>query len=334
MQMIYPWQENHWQKMLLALRQKRMPHALLLSGLPGLGKEVFARTLAERLLCEQDNDYQSDYACGKCRACHLVSVGTHPDYFYLAPEEDSASIKVQQLRDLIEKFATQSRGNRYRVAIINPAEAMNRTSANALLKILEEPPGPTLFILVTSHMKALPSTILSRCQKIYFTADDSAAALSWLQPQLVSEANAELLLKLADFAPLQTIELIEEKYLETRSQVLQTLEKIITKEIFPLAAVIHFKDINLSRVLQILLSIILDLVRLHFHVSHQYIINSDYLNILNKLQHKIESQVLLQYMVSVQEIYRVLMKNIPINKEMALERLFIEWSTLPSGGNQ
>ena len=161
---LYPWQKNQWQRLLSQHRQERLPHALLLTGAAGLGKETFARQFAQFLLCKA----AGESVCGQCAGCSLILANNHPDLLMIAPEESGKNIKVDQIRDMSATLNQTAQRAGYQVAIISPAEALNRAAANALLKTLEEPSGRVLLLLVSHQPGALPlqspadaSTLLS-----------------------------------------------------------------------------------------------------------------------------------------------------------------------------
>lgn len=196
---LYPWQKGDWQQ--ITREFDALPNAWLLTGAAGIGKTQFAQLLAQALLCESP---QADrLPCGTCQACHWFSSGNHPDYRLLTPgtgEEDNTKspsrklplIKVEAVRDVIEFAHLSAHRNGQRVIVVNPAEAMNTQSANALLKILEEPPASVLFILVSHSKERLLPTIKSRCRQFSLTLPSPQQALNWLEHQGVEHAAAEL----------------------------------------------------------------------------------------------------------------------------------------------
>lgn len=170
----YFWHQKNWTH-LTALyenqektQHRTFPSALLLWGLKGLGKYHFAEQLSAWLLCEHRKNNLSGDPCGQCASCQWLDAGTHPDQLILTPESDSTRIKVDAVRTIHAFSERTSHGGQHRVIIISPAEAMNSSAANALLKILEEPFDNTIFILVSHHISWLLPTIRSRCQQCYF----------------------------------------------------------------------------------------------------------------------------------------------------------------------
>ena len=204
---IYPWLSGHWSFFMQRLNSDKLAHALLIEGPAGIGKTVLARAMVARLLCREDQPR----ACGDCRSCKLLAGLAHPDYFDLQPEEDSKVIKVDQVRALIGKLDLTTSISERKVAYIHPAESMNASAANALLKSLEEPAGNTVLILVSDNPGRLPVTIRSRCQAISINQPDTRLVLEWLEKSTgKDQEQVRYALQAAGGSPLRA-----EQYLET-----------------------------------------------------------------------------------------------------------------------
>ncbi|HMW17425.1 MAG TPA: DNA polymerase III subunit delta' [Accumulibacter sp.] len=232
---LYP---HIWQPLLQ--RRAQLPHALLFIGQRGLGKFALGKAIAAALLCEQPG--QAGEACGQCPACGWQAQGHHPDFRLLQPaaaanhgsgETDSAVsgdggdggergtagedsgktvkkkasqwITIDQVRGLEDFLHVGTHRQGARVVLINPAEAMNRAAANALLKALEEPLPGTVFLLMASEAHRLLPTIRSRCQTIPVLRPAHAVAVEWLKQAAVTDA--ERWLALAGGAPFLALEL-------------------------------------------------------------------------------------------------------------------------------
>ena len=187
-----PWHEP-LVRTLLADRA-RWPHALLLAGPAGIGKRIAAQHLARALLCERPRD--GGIACGECDGCRYVAAGQHPDLRVVAPierdddgvEKRLDAIPVTQIRALTDFVQLTSHRQGNKVALIAPAERMNASAANALLKTLEEPPANTYLLLVADQPGRLPATVVSRCRRIDVPAPARADALAWLTARGVRDA--------------------------------------------------------------------------------------------------------------------------------------------------
>lgn len=208
----------------LAARRAQLPHALLISGQRGIGKIDLARAFAESLLCE--SPAADGQACGVCAACGWLRQGNHPDFRLLQPdalaeaegetvaagEADSGSkkkasqqITIAQVRALDDFLHVGTHRHGARVVLVYPAEAMNRSTANSLLKSLEEPIAGTLFILVSSEPARLLPTIRSRCQALPVAQPSPSRGETWLHAAGVGDAAHWL--ALAGGSPLLAVEL-------------------------------------------------------------------------------------------------------------------------------
>lgn len=199
----YPWQARAWAQLAQARRQGRLGHAWLVSGRPGMGKGAFTVALARAVLCEAGGDT----ACGACRSCLLMTAGSHPDFCAVGIPEDKSGILIDQIRELNDFYTLSAHYGRAKLALISPSEAMNRPAANALLKLLEEPPPLALLILETARPDLLLPTLRSRCQRISLDGIPDAEALAWLATQMPAAAPAaiEALFLLGGRAPLAAL---------------------------------------------------------------------------------------------------------------------------------
>ncbi|MDX1496261.1 MAG: DNA polymerase III subunit delta' [Salinisphaeraceae bacterium] len=191
-----PWHKQQWQLVSSALRDQRLPHALLLHGPSGLGKSLFKEQLARLLLCSEpqpSTDSVALKACGECKVCRQFSEeGIHADMYRLEPEEPGKPIKIAVTREAIEFCTLASHYGGQKLVLIEPAEALNLNAANALLKTLEEPTSDTTLVLVSHQASKLLPTIRSRCLQIRFNKPERASAIQWLEAQGLSNAGALL----------------------------------------------------------------------------------------------------------------------------------------------
>lgn len=213
------WQKRAWERFNQQLALGHTPHATLVAGPVGVGKTVFAQAMVARLLCETP---VASHACDQCRGCRLRLAGSHPDLKVTQPEEGgSGIIRIDEIRQLTEFTHLSSQYGGVRVGLLMPAEAMNRHTANALLKTLEEPPEQVVLILVSHAIEQLPATIRSRCQILPIPTPASAVATEWLKAQGVDQPAAAL--HLAGGAPLRALSMVNEqedaRYLELGAAV-------------------------------------------------------------------------------------------------------------------
>jgi len=172
-----PWIAKEMATLAAARKADRLPHALLIHEAPGSGGDWLAKWAAQLVLCQD----AQNAPCGVCPGCHRVATAQHPDLIVLQPIEESRQIRIEQIRELSEELSLTAHQGSYKVAVVTPADTMNRFAANALLKTLEEPPPRTLLMLVVTQPSRLPATILSRCQRIRVHAPARDEAVWWLK---------------------------------------------------------------------------------------------------------------------------------------------------------
>lgn len=187
---------------LLALRL-RPAHAILLAGPYGLAKTSLALEFAAYLLCESPVTHG---ACGSCHACTWFAQGNHPDFRLLRPDADateagsdtsvasskskpSREIRMEQVRALGDFLVVGTHRGGERVIVVTPAEAMNRNTANSLLKSLEEPAPGTRFILVTNSPDELLPTLRSRCLSIAVPLPAKDTSILWMSAAGITDAE-------------------------------------------------------------------------------------------------------------------------------------------------
>jgi DNA polymerase-3 subunit delta' len=151
-----------------AMQRDRVASSYLFAGEDGIGKRLAAFEFVKALNCLKPlSGPEGPDSCGSCPACRKYDAGTHPDFVLIEPE--GAMIKVEHIRQLEETLSLRALEARYKAAIVDNAELMNESAANAFLKTLEEPAPGTVIILVSSRPDRLPQTIRSRCSRISFT---------------------------------------------------------------------------------------------------------------------------------------------------------------------
>ncbi|GAB1234863.1 DNA polymerase III subunit delta' [Ferrigenium sp. UT5] len=210
---LYPWVIASWQT--LQELRKRLPNALLIKGAQGIGKLDLALNFAQSLLCEQPTG--SGMACGVCKSCRWFEQDSHPDFRLVQPkalsedEEEgkanskkpSREVSVTQIRELVDFSSISSQSGGYKIILIHPAESMNASAANSLLKTLEEPSANVLFLLVSHKPQQLLPTIISRCQTFTVQPPTKEMGVAWLARQGV--ASPEQALAQSGGAPLQSL---------------------------------------------------------------------------------------------------------------------------------
>ncbi|MBN1433761.1 DNA polymerase III subunit gamma/tau [Candidatus Fermentibacterales bacterium] len=164
-----------------ALDTGRIGHAYLFAGPRGIGKTTTARILAKALNCVEG---PTSRPCQKCDSCLQITAGTHLDVL----EIDGASNRgIDEIRDLREKARYATASGRYKTYIIDEVHMLTKEAFNALLKILEEPPGSVVFVFATTEPRKVPATIVSRCQRFDFRRIPARAMADYIRTEASSE---------------------------------------------------------------------------------------------------------------------------------------------------
>jgi DNA polymerase-3 subunit delta' len=231
------------------MQNDRLAHAFLLSGQTGTGKQELAMEMAAALLCLEN----SLPACGSCRSCQLLVSGAHPDFRILSFELNDkgklrSEIVIDQVRALISFLQLTTTISEKKVALIHPAEAMNKNAANALLKTLEEPPGDAVILLLSHDPSRLAVTIRSRCQKLQVRSPGSETALAWLvETGAFAKAEAISALKAAAGSPFRAREMLSEDGPDHYRLVSDTLDSVREGRCAPASAMSALGDVDPGR---------------------------------------------------------------------------------------
>lgn len=201
----------------------KLPHALIFSGPEGIGKFSFAVSLSALFLCESR---KGDSFCAQCRQCHLIEAGNHPDLHIISLEEDKKEIGIDSIRNLIGIIHKKPFLSSSKSVIIDQADIMTEEASNALLKILEEPPGDAHLFLITSRPASLLPTIRSRSQSFRFSAISSSELAKFLQKMGRTSAEAAVVSHLSDGSVADLLKW-DDKRIEDANTVLKHVSLIV-----------------------------------------------------------------------------------------------------------
>lgn len=324
---LYPWQSAPWNR--LTELKNRLPHAVLLHGPAGTGKENIVASWVRALLCQSVR--QDGHACGECMSCKWMAQEHHPDFRVLEPESEETEssgkrpskkkqISVQQIRELSDFLELSShRNGGLRIALVMPAESLNMASANALLKMLEEPPENMMFVLVADHPQKLLPTILSRCQKVELPLPQQEEALAWLTQQNLVEKEA--MLAYVGGAPLSAIS-PEQPAFANVSQLAKELSKGVQADGFAIAAMLH--EYGMPTAVTMLQKWVYDLVSSRLINDVRYHIN--FTTTLQSLAKSVDFSRLMEFQKKLNEAKKSAFH--PLNNELQLEHLLLHYRQL------
>jgi DNA polymerase III subunit delta' len=285
-----------------------LPPSVIFAGPEGVGKRMAAVALAQLMNClnlppgggtQSVSDRPAD-ACGTCASCKRIARRVHADVLLIEPG-DSGAIKIDQVRDAIERSAYRPFEGRRRVVILDDAEAMNPDAQNAVLKTLEEPPAGSTFVLVTSRPDMLLPTVRSRCQRLRFGRLSPADVASVLmRDHEYTPADAHAAASMSDGSIGLALEGGSEEFVEARQAAADLLEtaalsndprrRLDAAKALSSAARGSSDREELARRLRALGSILRDLGALLSRADERCLANADLRPLLQRLQRSFDGE--------------------------------------------
>ncbi|MDD2558020.1 MAG: DNA polymerase III subunit delta' [Desulfuromonadaceae bacterium] len=304
------------QKKLLqhAFTSGKLAHAYLFSGFDGIGKRLMALALARLVFCDAGN------GCGKCSSCRRIDHNNHPDLHTLEP--DGQFIKIEQIRVLQRALAYRPLESTRHIVLIDAAERMHHSAANAMLKTLEEPPYGTIIILLSSQPQALLPTVRSRCQHLPFSRLRQTDIDKVLQSQVADETERNILAALAQGSLNKAFGSDRDFYLNTRRDVFTRISRLQPGSILPmldLAAELGLDREYAEAVTDILISCYRDLFIITARGSSALLVNTDLEQSLQHLARKHTPASALAMLESILRCRTYLQHN--VNHLLAMEWL-------------
>lgn len=296
-----------------------LPHAILVHGMAGLGKQHFAQVVTAGLLCEKPRS--DGVACGQCHGCHLLQIKSHPDFRLITWQGTGRIIKVDQIRAVKDFLAVSSHYGGHRMVIITAAETMNRAAANALLKMLEEPGEGTLIFLLCHHLSLLAATVKSRCQSLSFCPVDPVEIKTWLQTIQTQTVDIDLLVSLSQGAPLQALAWADDDQLQQRRQMLDGLIAFIEYRMDPINLAKDYLSFELDDIINCLSCWVLDSIKIYYGIHQSELINTDSLKAINAFNQRITIHRLFSFLQKLITVKQHVLQGIPLNKQLLLEDL-------------
>lgn len=299
---------------------KRMPHAVLFTGPNGIGKVMVAKVLAAALLCS----HEGDRPCGSCPSCQQMSYGNHPDFLSVAPE--GATIKIEQIRILQQEASLAPYSSQRRVCIIDGAELMTTQAANSLLKILEDPPGEIIFILIAANRQMLLTTIISRCMAISFQPlSDEVLAQALIDKGYVPE-QAEVAARLSGGRMGIALGVLAPEGFALRNRALEIMEDLLEarmEKVWQTAALLEKMERNeVLQIIRYVTYILRDILLLVTGQGRQLLFNIDVFQELSELADRWNEGQLVKAIKAVEAARRAFQAN--ANTRLTSEALLIK----------
>ncbi len=346
--------ELNYRRLSVFLQKGTIPHALLFTGIEGIGKRATAMLFAMACNCRgqdagsrsQKSGVRSQEAGGRgqnavancqlpiancpCKSCRKILSGNHPDIHFIEPS--GAFIRIDQIRELCHTLSMKPYEAETRVVIISDAHLMNPEAANALLKVLEEPPERTVLILIAPQPSDLLPTVLSRCQHIRFyspfLSDEGRKKLENLliETRGVKPHEAMNIAIMANGSLSKAVAMSQKKWINRRYWLISVLDRLLSGE-SGIAGMLAFAE-NLSKnkeilsdALEIINSWLRDIVvckimtEKYQRVDLKKIINHD---MTEKIQQRVSSKITVTSLLSKIKAVQTAQKNLRANTNLRL----------------
>ncbi len=321
-----------------ALENHRVAHAYLFNGPMGVGKEALALEMTKALFCQSDGEKP----CDDCSSCKRIASFQHPDVIFIFP---SSTKKVEEEREILDSVATDpyNRERRWanptigiekirdirhattlkplegkRVVIIAEADKMTIPAANALLKILEEPPDTMHLILTASHVSGMLPTILSRCQEIRLgPLPDNDIEWALIERKQLEPEHATLMSRVSQGSYSRALDWLDEQFSDLREQALDYLRVSLRNPQSQIELVENLVRQRDAKFIKDMLSLILlwfrdaQILMEHGHESH--VVNIDQLDTLKKFVSAFEAIEFQTAFTDIEQSINMIERNIQIN---------------------
>ncbi|KTC88999.1 DNA polymerase III subunit delta' [Fluoribacter dumoffii] len=289
--------QSQWKQIQSAWAHQRIPQSMLFVGSFDRPFLDFLKILTQLYLCKNEGSQP----CFECIDCQMVANGEHPDVEWIKPEKIGGPIKIDQIRELQDYAYLTPQRTKYRLIVIESADRMNTSAANSLLKILEEPPQQTLFLLLAQQLSTLLPTVLSRCQIIRFASHDNQSMTHPLQ--------------LAEYYPEGSAQAMIVKQSEF---ILDGLIAVMKKNVHPSSVASQWGQFDLGILLWFLYLIFAQIQVIQINTS---VDPSTVLPQLNYLKTALKPGMIFSLIDRINTLQRKLSHNMNINQTLALEDL-------------
>lgn len=312
------WQQPHWHQVINAISQNTLPHAMLLSGVEGLGKYFFAKHVVHQLHCL---DPHHDFYCGRCRPCKAIAQEQYPDHLEVTLSEGSQILSIDQIRHVNDFLSQTPHDGQRQTVIIRYADQMHHAAANALLKTLEEPMGEAFLILLDNQNKPLLPTIYSRLQCYDFNHTVSMNDFQDLES--THNKPRQLIYGLLAGAPLKAGDL--SLRIKLRDLLLEDLQALAQRKVDMAALVGRWLKEDLVLLADIWMGVVSDLLKIHGNCDSTFLLHSDREAEIFALAHEFEESFMLGMSDCLLTFKSSLISGCNLNKETLLHQIFWRW---------
>ncbi|WP_343152430.1 DNA polymerase III subunit delta' C-terminal domain-containing protein [Buchnera aphidicola] len=319
---LYPWLISAYKKLIFQHNNNKLHHTILINTIKGIGIFNLVWKFSTWLLCLNK---KKDENCKLCRACNLTKSLNHPDWYFLKPEKEKKIIDVETLRTLNEKIFTSAQQGKIKIICFSNTDFLNEYGINILLKMLEEPPKNTFFLLINFNSFKIPLTLKSRCFLLNIYAPSKKNCLIWFKENnfIIKEKYFLTSLKISENAPLMAIKLIKSKLWIERKNFYEKLIDFIQKKSLILLLP-YFIGKNILFKINWICLILLDAIKWKYNITES-LSNLDNISTIKTISSKY-SYYTLDISLRLWLKCRYYLLNVSnINQELLISKKLLNW---------
>ena len=285
---------------------EQIHHAFIISGSKGIGKSLLIESLAEKILNNK------------------ISLENNPDFHNLKILDEKKLIGINQIHGLRDKLYESSFLGKNKVAVINEIEKISIDGLNAILKILEEPPKNTYFLLSTNFLNQIPLTIQSRCFDLRISSPEIKQSLEWLSDYQTKDALKAL--EITNNLPIKAKHFLDNNLLDARDNFVKDVSGIIKegKDIISISEKWIKDNDTLNLKLEWMSQILSDSIKFHADKSIESL-TSDTDNISKYLSGAVTPEKIYKLMSKTNNLWNLFSRETNLRKDYQLSSLFIDW---------
>ncbi|WP_367670526.1 DNA polymerase III subunit delta' C-terminal domain-containing protein [Sodalis-like secondary symbiont of Drepanosiphum platanoidis] len=308
----YNWLNDSYKRIINFFKKNKAHHALLIQSFKGNGELYFLYSIAMWLICKKKNNTKY---CNKCKDCKLMKVGYHPDFYQLGLK--SNIIGIDDIRSLKKLIYNYSYKEGYKVIFIPHTEILTEYAENSLLKILEEPPKNTFFLMGCQQPLNLLPSFRSRCFKFYLSIPNEKYGILWLKKEIkFSLQEIKTSLRLNNGCILNAKKLLISEEWNKRKFLCESIYKSINNKDF-LSILPIFTKKNNENVTWWFISLLIDSLKWKKNIK-KFLVNVDQIELINKLSNYYDIKILFNHIKEWIKYYKINIIVNGVNKELLI----------------
>lgn len=320
----YPWLNKPYRNFIIKYNQKILHHAIMINSPHNMGVNSLIWGISRWILCLNRINFKS---CNKCHGCMLMNSCNHPDWYFFPSVKETKKIKLNEILYMTKNIMLTSNQSGTKIIYISNSKLLTQSLESCLLKILEEPPKNTFFIVRTHKLDDISSTFKSRFILWNIKVPNINDSFYWLKKQVnCSDLMAKTALNICDNIPISSKKILNESIWSLRIKLLKKLGKAIkTNNLFPLLSILNQDKAEL--LINWIFLLLIDAIKYKYQIK-KYLTNIDFIKMIKEISEKFSHKCLEK---SIQSWIQCKDKitNIPeINIQLILLEQLLRWEKI------